>query len=75
MAAEALECYYQSMRNLRKIFESLGMFKRDPVLTIKDAFARVLTGDTTKDDIALLTPIIDAVIAIAEDDAKKKSEG
>jgi hypothetical protein len=63
------------MRNLRKIFESLGMFKRDPALAIKDAFARVLTGDTTPDDITLLTPIIEAVIAIAENDAKARTEG
>ena len=29
------------MRNLRKIFESLGFFKRSPVLAIKDMAARI----------------------------------
>jgi hypothetical protein len=63
------------MRNLRKIFESLGMFKRDPVLTIKDSFARFETGDATPDDVVLLGKIIAAVIEIAEGDATKRTEG
>lgn len=32
------------MRNLRKIFESLGFFKRSPVLSIKDMAARINSG-------------------------------
>ena len=32
------------MRNLRKIFESLGFFKRSPVLAIKDMAARINTA-------------------------------
>ena len=59
------------MRNLRKIFESLGFFKRSPVLTIKDMAARVNTGDATPDDLILFNRIMDAVIAIAEDDDEK----
>ena len=62
------------MRNLRKIFESLGMFKRDPVLVIKDARARMETGDLTSDDRILLGRIIDEVITIAADDARKAAE-
>lgn len=61
------------MRTLRKIFESLSMFTRDPVMSIKDARARFLTDDATADDKVLLGRILDAVIAIAEDDAKKAS--
>ena len=37
-------CYHWSMRNLRKIFESLGFFKRSPVLAIKDMAARINGG-------------------------------
>jgi hypothetical protein len=87
------------MRNLRKIFESLGFFKRSPVLTIKDMAARVNTAvnalqtimtasnkderdaavtllmsvsNATPDDLILFNRIMDAVIAIAEDEKAGK---
>ncbi len=39
------------MRNLRKIFESLGFFKRSPVLAIKDMAARINGGVQALDAI------------------------
>ena len=62
------------MRNLRKIFESLGFFKRSPVLSIKDMAARINSGDHTAEDIVLFNRIIDAVVAIAEGDEDKASK-
>ncbi len=62
------------MRNLRKIFESLGFFKRSPVLSIKDMAARVNSGDQTAEDLVLFNRIIDAVVAIAEGDEDKASK-
>ena len=62
------------MRNLRKIFESLGFFKRSPVLSIKDMAARINTGDQTAEDLVLFNRIIDAVVAIAEGDDEKASK-
>lgn len=62
------------MRNLRKIFESLGFFKRSPVLSIKDMAARINSGDQTAEDLVLLNRIIDAVVAIAEGDEDKASK-
>lgn len=59
------------MRNLRKIFESLGFFKRSPVLSIKDMAARVNSGDQTAEDLVLFNRIIDAVVSIAEGDEDK----
>jgi hypothetical protein len=59
------------MRNLRKIFESLTIISANPVLSVKDARARMLTGDLTASDKILLNKIMDAVIDIAEDDADK----
>ena len=44
-------CYHWSMRNLRKIFESLGFFKRSPVLAIKDMAARINIGIQALDAI------------------------
>ena len=61
------------MRNLRKIFESLGFFKRSPVLSIKDMAARINSGDQTAEDLVLFNRIIDAVVAIAEGDEDKAS--
>lgn len=48
------------MRNLRKIFESLGFFKRSPVLAIKDMAARI------NGSIAALSAI-DAALTAHED--------
>ncbi len=62
------------MRNLRKIFESLGFFKRSPVLSIKDMAARINSGDQTAEDLVLFNRIIDAVIVIAEGDEDKASK-
>lgn len=62
------------MRNLRKIFESLGFFKRSPVLSIKDMAARVNSGDQTAEDLVLFNRIIDAVVVIAEGDEDKASK-
>lgn len=62
------------MRNLRKIFESLGFFKRSPVLSIKDMAARVNSGDQTAEDLVLFNRIIGAVVAIAEGDEDKASK-
>ena len=62
------------MRNLRKIFESLGFFKRSPVLAIKDMAARINTGDQTAEDLVLFNRIIDAVVASAEGDEDKASK-
>ena len=62
------------MRNLRKIFESLGFFKRSPVLSIKDMAARINSGDQTAEDLVLFNRIIDAVVAIAEGDDEKASK-
>ena len=59
------------MRNLRKIFESLGFFKRSPVLSIKDMAARINSGDQTAEDLVLFNRIIDAVVNIAEGDEDK----
>jgi hypothetical protein len=59
------------MRNLRKIFESLGFFKRSPVLSIKDMAARINSGDQTAEDLVLFNRIIDAVVVIAEGDEAK----
>lgn len=67
-------CYHWSMRNLRKIFESLSFFKRSPVLAIKDMAARINTGDQTAEDLVLFNRIIDAVVAIAEGDDEKASK-
>lgn len=74
MAGEGETCYHWSMRNLRKIFESLGFFKRSPVLSIKDMAARINSGDQTAEDLVLFNRIIDAVVAIAEDDDEKASK-
>lgn len=71
MAGEGETCYHWSMRNLRKIFESLGFFKRSPVLSIKDMAARINTGDQTAEDLVLFNRIIDAVVGIAEGDEAK----
>lgn len=71
MAGEGETCYHWSMRNLRKIFESLGFFKRSPVLSIKDMAARINSGDQTAEDLVLFNRIIDAVVAIAEGDEAK----
>jgi hypothetical protein len=68
------ECYNKGMRNLRKIFESLGLTNTNPILAVKDARARMLTGDLTANDKHLLNKIMDAVIDIAEADAKKAEE-
>lgn len=62
------------MRNLRKIFESLGFFKRSPVLSIKDMAARINSGDQTAEDLVLFNRIIDAVVGIAEGDEDKASK-
>ena len=62
------------MRNLRKIFESLGFFKRSPVLSIKDMAARINSGDQTAEDLVLFNRVIDAVVAIAEGDEDKASK-
>jgi hypothetical protein len=62
------------MRNLRKIFESLGFFKRSPVLSIKDMAARINSGDQTAEDLVLFNRIIDAVVVIAEGDEDKASK-
>ena len=62
------------MRNLRKIFESLGFFKRSPVLSIKDMAARINSGDQTAEDLVLFNHIIDAVVVIAEGDEDKASK-
>ena len=62
------------MRNLRKIFESLGFFKRSPVLSIKDMAARINTADHTAEDLVLFNRIMDAVVAIAEGDEDKASK-
>ncbi len=62
------------MRNLRKIFESLGFFKRSPVLSIKDMAARINSGDQTAADLVLFNRIIDAVVGIAEGDDEKASK-
>ena len=67
-------CYHWSMRNLRKIFESLGFFKRSPVLSIKDMAARINSGDQTAEDLVLFNRIIDAVVAIAEGEEDKASK-
>ena len=67
-------CYHWSMRNLRKIFDSLGFFKRSPVLSIKDMAARINSGDQTAEDLVLFNRIIDAVVAIAEGDEDKASK-
>lgn len=74
MAGEGETCYHWSMRNLRKIFESLGFFKRSPVLSIKDMAARINSGDQTAEDLVLFNRIIDAVVAIAEDDDEKAAK-
>lgn len=71
MAGEGETCYHWSMRNLRKIFESLGFFKRSPVLSIKDMAARINSGDQTAEDLVLFNRIIDAVVGIAEGDEAK----
>lgn len=71
MAGEGETCYHWSMRNLRKIFESLGFFKRSPVLSIKDMAARINSGDQTAEDLVLFNRIIDAVVVIAEGDEAK----
>ena len=62
------------MRNLRKIFESLGFFKRSPVLSTQDMAARITSGDQTAEDLVLFNRIIDAVVAIAEGDEDKASK-
>ena len=62
------------MRNLRKIFESLGFFKRSPVLSIKDMAARINSGYQTAEDLVLFNRIIDAVVVIAEGDEDKASK-
>ncbi len=62
------------MRNLSKIFESLGFFKRLPVLSIKDMAARINSGDQTAEDLVLFNRIMDAVVAIAEGDEDKASK-
>ena len=59
------------MRNLRKIFESLGFFKRDPAIAIKEAMHRMELHVMNADDMILIGRILDVVIAIAEDDAGK----
>jgi len=74
VAGEGETCYHWSMRNLRKIFESLGFFKRSPVLSIKDMAARINSGDQTAEDLVLFNRIIDAVVAIAEDDDEKAAK-
>jgi len=74
VAGEGETCYHWSMRNLRKIFESLGFFKRSPVLSIKDMAARINSGDQTAEDLVLFNRIIDAVVAIAESDEEKASK-
>lgn len=74
MAGEGETCYHWSMRNLRKIFESLGFFKRSPVLSIKDMAARINSGDQTAEDLVLFNRIMDAVVAIAESDEEKASK-
>jgi len=71
VAGEGETCYHWSMRNLRKIFESLGFFKRSPVLSIKDMAARINSGDQTAEDLVLFNRIIDAVVVIAEGDEAK----
>jgi len=58
------------MRNLSKIFESLGL----PVLSIKDMAARINSGDQTAEDLVLFNRIMDAVVAIAEGDEDKASK-
>ena len=62
------------MRNLRKIFESLGFFKRSPAREIADLRARINSGDQTAEDLVLFNRIIDAVVAIAEGDEDKASK-
>ena len=59
------------MRNLSKIFESLGFFKRLPVLSIKDMAARINSGDQTAEDLVLFNRIMDA--EGDEDKASKKA--
>ena len=55
------------MRNLSKIFESLGL----PVLSIKDMAARINSGDQTAEDLVLFNRIMDA--EGDEDKASKKA--
>ena len=62
------------MRNLRKIFEAFGLINANPILSIKDAQARMESGDMTQHDRVLLGKILDAVVAIAEEDAVKASK-
>lgn len=63
------------MRNLRKIFEHLGFYERSPSLEIKDMRERVMAvSGISPDDRVLLGKILDAVIAIADDDAKNAAK-
>ena len=65
------------MRNLRKIFESLGFFKRSPVLSIKDMAARIntavnalqaiMTASGKDERDAAVTLLMSVHVATAED--------
>lgn len=75
MAGEGETCYHWSMRNLRKIFERLGFYNRSPSLELKDLHTRLAAAtNISSDDRVLLSKILDAVIAIADDDAEKASK-
>lgn len=53
------------MRHLRKLLDSLGLFKRDPAKTIGLAYNRLKNGTHDDDDLTLLDNVIDAVCRIA----------
>lgn len=56
------------MRQLRKLFESLSLFRKNPAQTVQDAYDRLKLGKATEDDIALLDNVIGAVVKIAAED-------
>ena len=60
------------MRNLRKIFEHIAFYNRAPAREIADLRARIIVGaDISSDDRVLLGKVLDAVVDIATDEAKK----
>ena len=62
------------MRQLRKLFESLALFKKNPARTVQEAYTRLKAGKPTEDDIALLDNVIGAVVKVAAEDDDKPAD-